>query len=142
MFETVDMVEQNQIFLDQAEKFLGAERNRVERCICAGLQEFTPEDGRYDVIWSQWVLGHLTDSDLVDFFRRCRKGLSPNGIMCVKENVKDGSERDFDEQDSSWTRLREELEKLMEESGFRIVKKQKQRGFPKALYDVYMYALQ
>jgi len=24
-------------------------------------QTFTPEAGRYDVIWCQWVLAHLTD---------------------------------------------------------------------------------
>ncbi len=26
-----------------------------------GLQDFTPEDGRYDIIWIQWVAGHLKD---------------------------------------------------------------------------------
>ena len=26
-------------------------------------QDFTPEEGRYDLIWCQWVLGHLTDGE-------------------------------------------------------------------------------
>ena len=29
------------------------------------LQEFDPEPGRYDIIWCQWVLGHLTDGKLI-----------------------------------------------------------------------------
>jgi len=36
-----------------------------------GLQKFTPEEKAYDVQWIQWVLGHLTDKDLVDFLKRC-----------------------------------------------------------------------
>ncbi|GMP48828.1 hypothetical protein CsSME_00016046 [Camellia sinensis var. sinensis] len=32
--------------------------------------EFTPEDGRYDVIWVQWCIGHLVDDDFVSFFKR------------------------------------------------------------------------
>src|SRR5690348_8464954 len=30
----------------------------------------SPLAGRYDCIWAQWVLGHLTDDDLVAFFIR------------------------------------------------------------------------
>lgn len=37
-----------------------------------GLQKFTPETNVYDVIWVQWVLGHLTDEDLVSFLKRCK----------------------------------------------------------------------
>ena len=29
-------------------------------CVCI-LQEFVPENGRYDVIWCQWVLSHLSN---------------------------------------------------------------------------------
>jgi hypothetical protein len=41
------------------------EDGQVERFYCCGLQEFTPDPGRYDVIWSQWVLGHLNDGSAV-----------------------------------------------------------------------------
>ena len=37
-----------------------------------GLQNFTPSQEAYDVIWIQWVLGHLTDDDLVAFLKRCQ----------------------------------------------------------------------
>lgn len=39
---------------------------------CSDMQEFTPEPGRYDVIWVQWFIGHLTDQDFVDFFQRSK----------------------------------------------------------------------
>ena len=39
----------------------------------------------------------------MDFFKRCQLGLSPNGLICVKENItKTGV--DLDSQDSSVTR--------------------------------------
>lgn len=39
---------------------------------CLWLQEFTPDAGRYDVIWVQWCIGHLTDDDFVSFFKRAK----------------------------------------------------------------------
>lgn len=135
------MVELNQTFLDEAPKFLEDGASRVERFICSGLQDFSPEAGRYDVIWMQWVLGHLTDEDLVAFFRRCKLGLRENGIICIKENIA-SSEIDFDTTDSSFTRSRELLLELFNKAGLRILKEERQRNLPKELYDVRMYALQ
>ena len=36
-----------------------------------GLQDFCPSLKKYDVIWCQWVLGHLKDDDLIGFFKKC-----------------------------------------------------------------------
>lgn len=70
--EKVDMVEQNPDFLDQAKSYLGETRLlKVEHFFQSGLQEFSPEKCRYDIIWIQWVLGYLTDSDLIEFLRSC-----------------------------------------------------------------------
>nr|POE83744.1 alpha n-terminal protein methyltransferase 1 [Quercus suber] len=49
--------------------------------------EFTPDAGRYDVIWVQWCIGHLTDDDFVSFFSRAKAGLKPGGFFVLKENV-------------------------------------------------------
>ncbi|KAK3594591.1 hypothetical protein CHS0354_000383 [Potamilus streckersoni] len=141
-FKYVDMVELSQHFLDAAGQFIGSDISRVERRICCGLQDFNPERGRYDVIWCQWVLGHLRDDDLVDFFRRCKTGLTPEGIIVIKENFTSADSKDFDSDDSSYTRPRELLIELINKSGLKILKQQKQKGFPKGLYDVYMFAVQ
>ena len=45
------------------------------------VQGWQPEAGRYDVIWIQWAIGHLTDEDFVRFFADCEKGLKPDGIV-------------------------------------------------------------
>ena len=142
LFKTVDMVELNQKFLDQAPEFLGTElASRVERRICCGLQDFQPEPQRYDVIWCQWVLGHLTDDDLVTFFKRCQSGLSKKGIIIVKENVNASGKVDFDEDDSSYTRPLGVLVDLIRRAGLTVHKQKKQTGFPIGLYEVHMFAL-
>ena len=137
----MDLVDVNQAFLDEAKTYLGPDVARVERFICSSLHQFTPEPKRYDVIWCQWVLGHLTNDDLVRFFERCRTGLTDNGLIFVKENMCSGQEPDFDEQDSSWTRPRTLLLQLFKEAGLHVLREQKQKSFPKELYEVRMFAL-
>ena len=41
-----------------------------------GLQDFVPEKSKYDVIWCQWVLPHLTDSECCDGDSECCDGES------------------------------------------------------------------
>ncbi|KAJ2995626.1 hypothetical protein HDV02_000582, partial [Globomyces sp. JEL0801] len=87
-FQTVDLVEQTEKFLVKA-KELFVEKgldDRVEQYIPTGLQNFNPEAGRYDLIWCQWVLSHLTDDDLVVFLKRCKDSLN-GGYIEIKENV-------------------------------------------------------
>lgn len=62
VYSKVDLVEQNPDYLETAKNtYLGELSNRVENYIPLGLQHFVPEHKRYDIIWTQWVLGHLTD---------------------------------------------------------------------------------
>jgi len=142
LFDKIDIVELEAKFIEQAKNdFAGlTDGAKLDRCFCSGLQEFTPNLGEYDVIWSQWVLGHLTDTHLVNFFRRCKSGLAPNGLMVVKENV--SKRLEFDSLDSSFTRPLSSLKDLIHQSGFRIIKDEKQKQFPKDLFEVRMLALQ
>jgi protein N-terminal methyltransferase len=67
-------------------------------------------DSKFDVIWCQWCLGHLSDPDFVKFLQRAREALRDpaSGLIIVKENCcsePDGVARTvFDEEDSSLTR--------------------------------------
>ncbi|XP_078000462.1 N-terminal Xaa-Pro-Lys N-methyltransferase 1-like [Glandiceps talaboti] len=139
--DTVDLVELNQDFLDEAKRsYLGEDVQKVEKYICSGLQNFKPEPKRYDVIWCQWVLGHLTDDHFVDFFKRCKDGLSDKGFFGVKENItKKGLE--LDEDDSSVTRSSKLLRRLFDRAGLTILKEEIQTDFPIGLYTVKMFAL-
>ncbi|EEB11812.1 conserved hypothetical protein [Pediculus humanus corporis] len=139
-FHHVDLVEQNPKFIEAAKKFLSFEK-KIENFYTCGLQDFTPEANFYDVIWCQWVLGHLTDSDLINFFKRCKRGLRKNGIIVVKENVS-SENLIMDEQDSSVTRSNNVFLNIFKEANLNIVKQSKQANFPKQLMCVKLFALQ
>ncbi|KAM3874458.1 N-terminal Xaa-Pro-Lys N-methyltransferase 1 [Diretmus argenteus] len=140
LFHTVDLVDVTQEFLDKAKTYLGEEGKRVGHYFCTGLQDFVPEDGRYDVIWIQWVIGHLTDDHLVEFLRRCQRGLRPNGLIVIKDNVAyEGVVPD--EVDSSVCRDMEILRSLVGRAGLCTVHQEQQMNFPKEIYQVHILAL-
>jgi len=139
-FQTVDLVEQDKHFLEKARDYL-AGNNRVGNLYCVGLQNFSFPPEQYNVIWCQWVLGHLTESHLVQFFRRCSQGLKAGGYIVVKENVTSSGEVEEDEEDSSVTRPPEVLRGIFQKADLSIVKEFKQNKFPKELYAVHMFAL-
>ncbi|KAG0305277.1 hypothetical protein BGZ98_004376 [Dissophora globulifera] len=147
-FDHVDLVENCEAFVDQARnEYLKQEieDGRVGEVRCSGLQnvhfEGTSWEGRFDVIWCQWVLGHLTDVDLIAFFNRCKKGLKPGGMIFVKENnAKVGVV--IDEEDSSMTRSDQVWKEMFVKSGLRLLKDDVQKGFPSGLFAVKMYALE
>eukprot|EP00096_Caligus_rogercresseyi_P003800 TRINITY_DN1745_c0_g1_i1.p1 TRINITY_DN1745_c0_g1~~TRINITY_DN1745_c0_g1_i1.p1 ORF type:complete len:229 (-),score=47.87 TRINITY_DN1745_c0_g1_i1:2-688(-) len=139
-FMKVDIVEQSPKFLEQAKIYCG-NSDRIEGFTCAGLQDYSPKDDTYDVIWCQWVLGHLTNEDLVKFFNRCKKSLRPNGLIVVKENLTSSGVSEVDQEDGSITRPEEELLSIFQKAGLVLIKEMTQRLFPKELYPVKMFAL-
>ncbi|XP_068191061.1 N-terminal Xaa-Pro-Lys N-methyltransferase 1 isoform X2 [Antennarius striatus] len=140
MFSTVDLVDVTQEFLDKAKAYLGEDGKKVGNYICKGLQDFVPASGRYDVIWIQWVIGHLTDNHLVEFLRRCQKALRPNGLIIIKDNVSyEGVVPD--EVDSSICRDLEIIHNLVSRAGLHILHEEQQKNFPKEIYQVYSLAL-
>jgi protein N-terminal methyltransferase len=147
-FDEVDLVEPVKHFIRKAEELLSGQSaptryngHKAVNFFAEPLESFTPEAGRYDVIWVQWCVGHLTDDDFEAFFRRCAIGLKPGGMIYVKENnVKDGFVLDTD--DSSLTRSHKYFTHLFEDRcGFEIVKHKLQTKFPQELFQVRMYAV-
>lgn len=71
-----------------------------------GLEEWQPTEGvEYDLIWTQWCLGHLTDKQVVKYLEVCQTVLRPEtGLIVIKENLSTGLEDMFDSTDSSVTR--------------------------------------
>ena len=53
----------------------------------------------------------------MDFFKQCKSGLMPGGLICVKENVTKGGV-DLDAQDSSVTRYHEKV--VAKKLGFQL----------------------
>lgn len=144
LFEVVDLVDQNEEFLQAAKAKLSPltdEQHRLGEIYTCGLQDFNPQSKKYDVIWCQWVLMHLTDDDLCSFLLRCKSSLRPNGIIFVKENVSRDNEPEIDTDDCSVARAEHTYEELFKRSGLNIIKQQYQGNFPRKLLPVRMYAL-
>ncbi|KAL9251399.1 Alpha N-terminal protein methyltransferase 1-like protein [Drosera capensis] len=143
-FHEVDLLEPVSHFLEAARQSLAdetlPERHRASNFYCVPLQEFTPEKRRYDVIWIQWCIGHLTDDDLISFFKRAKAGLKPGGCFVLKENT---ARNGFvlDNEDRSVTRSDLYFKELFECAGLHLRKMRDQRGFPEELFAVKMYAL-
>ncbi|PFH56352.1 hypothetical protein XA68_16694 [Ophiocordyceps unilateralis] len=125
--EHVDVVEPVSKFTDVLSCKSG-----VRTIFNVGLEEWEPVPGtEYDLIWTQWCLGHLTDSQIVRYLELCKTALTPgHGIIVFKENLS-GSDVDvFDETDSSVTRQDETFRSLFAKAGVKVVRTELQRGFP------------
>jgi protein N-terminal methyltransferase len=108
-----------------------------------GLESWNPEPKTYWLIWNQWCLGHLTDTDLIAYLKRCATALSTSGIIVVKENMARTANNEdlYDDIDSSVTRTDEKFRALFEKAELRILRTELQKNFPAALFPVRMYAL-
>ncbi|KNG46241.1 duf858 domain-containing protein [Stemphylium lycopersici] len=154
--EKVDIVEPVKKFTDELVHSLETEeqkegRGQVGQVINLGLQDWIPEPGAYDVIWNQWCVGHLTDAQLVVYLQRCKEGLRPakqgdsasRSWVVVKENMStDIHHKDiYDEEDSSVTRSDDKFRRLFQQAGLKIVATEQQKGMPRELFPVRIYAL-
>lgn len=83
-----------------------AKKPGVRQIFNVGLEEWQPAHGdRYDLMWNQWCLGHLTDDQLTQYLVRSKTVLAPgDGLIIIKENVTSNDAEIFDEQDSAVTR--------------------------------------
>ncbi|XP_062161625.1 alpha N-terminal protein methyltransferase 1 isoform X2 [Alnus glutinosa] len=122
------------------ENHMFSDIHKATNFFCMPLQEFTPDEGRYDVIWVQWCIGHLTDDDFVTFFNRAKAGLKPGGFIVLKENI---ARTGFvlDNEDRSITRSDLYYKELFSHCGLHIYKSKDQSGLPEELFAVKMYAL-
>ncbi|XP_065630302.1 alpha N-terminal protein methyltransferase 1-like [Quercus suber] len=143
-FNEVDLLEPVSHFLDAARENLGhtsSDMHKATNFFCMPLQEFTPDAGRYDVIWVQWCIGHLTDDDFVSFFSRAKAGLKPGGFFVLKENVARTGGFVLDNEDRSITRSDSYFRELFQKCGLHIYQSKDQKGLPEELFAVKMYAL-
>ncbi|XP_050421200.1 N-terminal Xaa-Pro-Lys N-methyltransferase 1 [Adelges cooleyi] len=139
-FECIDLLEQDEKFLNEAK--LKLDGTNAKNFYCVSLQDFSPDnDIKYDVIWIQWVLGYVTDNDLVEFLKKCCKSLNKNGLIVVKENISSNEEGEIDTEDSSVTRSFGCFCYIFQKANLMCVARRTQRNFPTGLYKVEMLAL-
>ena len=140
--EVVDVVEPVEKFAQEAKTATLAGKGLVGTVYVTGLENWQPEE-RYDLIWHQWCLGHLTDRQMVEHLKRCKEALTVDGWIVIKENMSSDLEGEdiFDGTDSSVTRTHQKFQQLFKDADIRLVKTEIQKGFPKSLYPVRIYAL-
>lgn len=142
-FQHVDLIEQSPRLSAATAQYLDSEADQSRTtCIVQGLQDFTPDPNTYDVIWIQWVIGHIFDLDAIMFFKRCAAGLKPNGVIVLKDNI---ASKDYtfvvDKEDSSVARSMVYIKLLITLSGLKIDLEKVQTGFPSELTPVMMFAM-
>lgn len=142
LYQKVDVVEQCSEFTDRIHDYIRepALLEKLGTIYNVGLQNFDPENGKYDLIWCQWVLGHLRDDDFIEFFKKCASGLTAGGMIVIKENVTSSDECCIDRTDSSVTRSLKDTKLLLQKAGLRIVKQIKEKLFISGLFPVYFFA--
>ncbi|KAI9375967.1 alpha-N-methyltransferase NTM1 [Aspergillus egyptiacus] len=145
--ETVDAVEPVEKFTQVLQESALKKSGVVGDIYCVGLEDWFPEKKKYDLIWTQFCVGHLKDSQLIEYLQRCRDALTEGGIIVFKENLStdlNGNDM-YDELDSSVTRTDEKFRHIFKCAGMNVVLSELQTGFPKPfslkLLPVRFYAL-
>lgn len=146
MCKKVDLLEPVSKFVKEAMIELKdlSSQDKIGNFYTMGIQDFEPDEGKYDLIWCQWCLGQVPDDDLIDFLYKCGEALreKENGmsLIIVKENIT-YDQNIFDKTDSSVTRTNMAFCQIFHSAGLECVKTSLQQGMPKGLYPVRMYAL-
>ncbi|KAL8648907.1 MAG: hypothetical protein Q9210_004717 [Variospora velana] len=127
--DVVDVVEPVEKFAKEVHDAKLAGKGTVGEVFVTGLQVWEARE-KYDLVWNQWCLGHLTDEELCCYLRRCGNIVQEGGWIVIKENLStDPMANDmFDEVDSSVIRTDAKFRRLFEESGLKIVRTEIQRA--------------
>lgn len=136
-----DLVEPSPRLISSAPDYLGDQSAKC-RYFCKGLQDFEPMEQSYDIIWIQWVIGYLTDDDLVEFLKRCAVSLRRGGVVVVKDNTCEQEAFIVDRDDGSSTRSFPYILAIAELAGFRVVYQRFQGDFPTNIFPVPIIALE
>ena len=114
---------------------LAEHSSRIE-CERASLREFAPPPNSYNLVWAQWVLGHLTDTDVVGLLSRCRAALRPGGAVGVKDNTAEKRDCDqgggrylLDEENAAVIRSHKHMQTLYKLAGLKLAHWTLQTGY-------------
>lgn len=85
-------------------------------------------------------IGHLTDQHLAEFLRRCKRGLRPNGVIVIKDNMAQEGVI-LDDVDSSVCRDLQVVHRIIRSAGLSLLAQERQENLPDEIYHVYSLAL-
>lgn len=120
-------------------------QGKIGEILQISMQNWVPKKTyKYHLLWCQCCCGHLTDDDFLKWMDNCRLALKEGGILIIKENNSTDLHGNdiFDPTDFSKTRSDLHFKKLFKQAGWNLCLTMKQRGMPRELYPIQMYALQ
>lgn len=149
-FEKVDIVEQDEHFIKASEKYLRDVEGHIGQRLCVGLQDFDPQkavgdSNGYNLVWIQWVVLYLSDTEFVEFLVRCKKalnGMDKGAAIVVKDNITHTNRFWVDMQDGSIIRSDLHMRTIFKRAGLKLVAARKQPNLPKNLFPVKTYILE
>ncbi|KAH7828324.1 putative N-terminal Xaa-Pro-Lys N-methyltransferase 1 [Monocercomonoides exilis] len=142
-FTKVDIHDQNQNFLNKAWGRLSSyvKSGRLRNKFASPLQDFTPPEKEYDLIWIQWVIGYLPSMDLIRCLNRMKAALKPGkGVIVIKENCA-RDEEIIDNDDNYIIRSVENWTKIFNKSELHVVSARRDESLPKSIMPVYFFLL-
>ncbi|CAL6097375.1 S-adenosylmethionine-dependent_methyltransferase [Hexamita inflata] len=136
MFDNVDMLEQSELFINESK--VNFAKNHIRNRFCCSIQNMNTLDlGKYDLIWIQWVVGHISDLEFVELLKNCKQ---KSEYIVVKDNYsKQGFW--FDEKDGNILRGLEIFEDIFKAAGLSIVKQNDPETWPKDLMPIRIWLL-
>lgn len=135
-FDKIDLLDVTQSFLDQSKSYFGEDifNSKIGYCFCNYIHKFKPyEKIKYDLIWCQWVTGHLTDDHFVDFLKLAKLLLKPNGVIVIKDNHTSSNSVDNDIKDSSVVRPQWLFKSIFKQADLEVISERRQYNFPKGI---------
>lgn len=142
-FKQVDMFEQEEKFVNEAkQKFKN--NSRVCSITCSSIQDYNFNNVKYDLIWMQWCLENISDSDLVIFMKKSYKALNEKGLIIVKENCLNKTAKEkyhYTEDTLAKERRLSTYIKLFNKSGFKIIEKGINDNWPSEFYPLHYFIL-
>ena len=94
-----------------------------------GMEEFEFAQ-KYDTIWIQWVIGYLTDNDLLAFLHKCKDNLNTNGVVVIKDNACEHYGFILDKSDCSIARNVNYYNTIFNHAGYDVLLTERFKEFP------------
>ncbi|CAF0759790.1 unnamed protein product [Didymodactylos carnosus] len=125
-FNRIDINDLLPEYIEQTKLNLGEDLvDKVDKTYCCSIADLIVDKSRYDVIWTQWVLGYLDADSAVQLLKRLKLSLKKHGLIILKDNCSDQPE--FDPDDQYYVRSPLQFYDVAHRSGLTVVKDQRSR---------------
>lgn len=144
-FEEIYILEQDKSFCEKAKSEL-KDFSNIKGIINSSMQNTFNnseiKDKKFSCIWIQWCIENIDDNDLVYLLSHCKLHLEDKGVVIIKENVVEDTDK-VDINDIDYSRVRNDIlfKNLFKKSSLKIFKHMRHPNWPKEFMDVSIYVL-